>query len=78
MFRRIGALILLIALLVVPFINWRLGAWLWLCAGLVHVFQGLFRGRPPLPPDIADEEEEVDALPDADEANGPDVEADSK
>jgi len=78
MFRRIGALILLIALLVVPFINWRLGAWLWLCAGLVHVFQGLFRVRPPLPPDIAEEGEEPESLPDADVADAPDGEEDHK
>ncbi len=39
---KIGALILLILLLVVPFINWRLGALLWMCAWVTYICQGVF------------------------------------
>ncbi len=43
MLRKIGAWIILFLLLVVPFINWRLGAVLWMCAWLVFICQGLFK-----------------------------------
>ena len=46
MTRKIGAWIILILLLVVPFINWRVGALLWMCAWLVYIIQGLSKGRP--------------------------------
>ncbi len=78
MYRKIGALILLIALLTVPFIDWRVGAWLWLCAGLVHIFQGLFRGRPLPPPDIAGGDGEADNPAETGEVNDSKGEDDSK
>ena len=40
--RKILAVILLTLLLVLPFINWRLGAVLWMCAWLTYIFQNLF------------------------------------
>ena len=43
--KRVMAAILLITLIVVPFINWRLGAVLWMCAWLVFIFQNLYSGR---------------------------------
>ena len=43
--RRIGAGILLILLIVVPFIDWKLGAVLWMCAWLVYIFQNLIPGQ---------------------------------
>lgn len=46
MLRKIGVWILLVLLLVVPFFHWRTGAVLWLCAWLVFIGQGLFKGRP--------------------------------
>ena len=36
------AFILLFLLIVVPFIDWRLGAVMWLCAWLVFIFQNIF------------------------------------
>jgi len=44
--RKIVAWIILVILLVVPFLNWELGAIFWLCAGLVFISQGLFKGKP--------------------------------
>ena len=46
MSRKIGAWILLILLLVVPFINWRLGALLWMCAWVTYICQGVFNRNP--------------------------------
>ena len=40
--RKFFAILLLILLLVVPFMNWKLGALFWMCAWLVYIFQGLF------------------------------------
>jgi len=40
--RKIFALILLVVLIVVPFIDWKLGAVLWMCAWLIFIFQNLF------------------------------------
>ncbi len=42
MARKIGAVILLTALLVVPFLEWRLGAIMWLSAWMVFILQKLF------------------------------------
>ena len=43
--RRFLAAILLIILIGVPFLDWRLGAVLWMCAWLVFIFQNLYSGR---------------------------------
>jgi hypothetical protein len=43
--RKIAAGILLALLLIVPFINWRLGAVLWMCAWLVFILQNTFARR---------------------------------
>ena len=40
--RKICAAILLVLLIGVPFIDWKLGAVLWMCAWLVFIFQNLF------------------------------------
>jgi hypothetical protein len=40
--RRILAGILLFLLIVVPFLDWRIGAVMWLSAWLVFIFQKLF------------------------------------
>jgi len=40
--RKFFAIILLVLLLVVPFINWRLGAVFWMCAWLIFIMQKLF------------------------------------
>jgi ABC-type transport system involved in cytochrome bd biosynthesis fused ATPase/permease subunit len=39
--RKIFAVILLVLLIGLPFINWKLGAVLWICAWLVFIFQNL-------------------------------------
>jgi hypothetical protein len=44
--RKFGAWILLVLLLVVPFINWQLGALIWMCAFLVYILQQVFKGNP--------------------------------
>ncbi len=44
--RKFGAWILLFLLLVVPFINWQLGALIWMCAFLVYILEQVFRGNP--------------------------------
>lgn len=43
--RRIFAAILLVALIVVPFLDWKLGAVLWMSAWLVFIFQNLYSGH---------------------------------
>jgi hypothetical protein len=40
--RKIFAIILLVLLLGLPFIDWKLGALLWMCAWLIFIFQNLF------------------------------------
>jgi hypothetical protein len=40
--RKIFAAILLVLLIGVPFIDWKVGAVLWMCAWLVFIFQNLF------------------------------------
>jgi len=40
--RKIFAVILLVLLLVVPFINWKLGAVFWMSAWIVYIFQNMF------------------------------------
>ena len=40
--RKIGAMILLVLLIGVPFWDWKLGAVLWMCAWLVFIFQNIF------------------------------------
>jgi len=40
--RKIFAVIILVLLIGVPFIDWKLGAVLWMCAWLVFIFQNLF------------------------------------
>ncbi len=39
--RKLFAVILLILLIIVPFIDWRLGAVMWMCVWLVFIFQNL-------------------------------------
>ena len=43
--RKIAAVIILLLLLGIPFINWRLGAVLWMCAWLVFILQNIFVRR---------------------------------
>jgi hypothetical protein len=43
--RRILAAILLIILIGVPFLDWKLGAVLWMCAWLVFILQKLYSPR---------------------------------
>ena len=45
MFRKIAAGIILALLLIIPFINWRMGAVFWLCAMIIFVMQGLFNRK---------------------------------
>jgi hypothetical protein len=40
--RKIFAIILLVLLIGLPFIDWKLGALLWMCAWLIFIFQNLF------------------------------------
>ena len=56
--RRILAAILLIILIGVPFLDWRLGAVLWMCAWLVFIFQNLYSGRNPKFGENNDEDDE--------------------
>ena len=46
MLRKISAWIILFLLLVVPFFDWRVGALFWMCAWLIFICQGLFKGKP--------------------------------
>ena len=43
--RRIAAGVLLLLLIVVPFIDWRLGAVMWMSAWLVFILEKLFSRR---------------------------------
>lgn len=45
MIRRIAAAILLLVLLAAPFLNWRLGLLLWLCAWIMFIVAKLFDRR---------------------------------
>ncbi|MBU0728674.1 MAG: hypothetical protein KKE17_10540 [Proteobacteria bacterium] len=45
MVRKFFAATLLVMLVIIPFINWRIGALLWMCAWLVYIFQNLFTKR---------------------------------
>ena len=56
--RKTIAAILLVVLIGVPFINWRLGAVLWMCAWLVFIFQKLFARPSWTLEENKDEEEE--------------------
>ena len=40
--RKFFAVILLVLLIGLPFIDWKLGAVLWMCAWLIFIFQKLF------------------------------------
>ena len=40
--RKLFAVILLVLLIGLPFIDWKLGAVLWMCAWLIFIFQKLF------------------------------------
>ena len=59
--RKFFAVILLILLIVVPFIDWRLGAVMWMCAWLVFIFQNLLSKQKWNLGDKEDEEEEEEA-----------------
>ena len=43
--RRIFAAILLVILIGAPFLDWKLGAVLWMSAWLVFIFQNLYSGH---------------------------------
>ena len=55
--RKFFAVILLFLLIVVPFIDWRLGAVMWMCAWLVFIFQNLFSRQTW---NLGDKEDEED------------------
>jgi ABC-type transport system involved in cytochrome bd biosynthesis fused ATPase/permease subunit len=61
--RKIFAGILLTLLIVVPFINWQLGAVLWMCAWLVFIFQNIFSRRTWKLGDSQNEDDESDTHP---------------
>ena len=58
--RRILAAILLVILIGVPFLDWKLGAVLWMCAWLVFILQNLYSGRTRNFAENKDEEDEQD------------------
>jgi hypothetical protein len=43
--KRVFAAIILIILIGVPFLDWKLGAVLWMCAWLVFIFQNIYSGH---------------------------------
>jgi len=52
--RKTAAWIILTVLIVTPFINWRLGAVIWMCAWIIYILQLVFaklHGHRPPPPD---------------------------
>lgn len=55
--RKFFAVILLALLIGLPFIDWKLGALLWMCAWLIFIFQRLFSGHIGK---LGDENEERD------------------
>ncbi|MBW2467560.1 MAG: hypothetical protein JRF02_09695 [Deltaproteobacteria bacterium] len=56
--RKISAVFLLVILLGVPFLDWRLGAVLWMCAWLVFIFRNLYSGHPWKFGENADQDDE--------------------
>jgi len=52
--RKLITWIILICLLVMPFINWRLGAVIWLCAWIIYILQLFFGRIQKQPPDAGD------------------------
>ena len=56
--RKIFAAILLVLLIGVPFLDWKLGAVLWMCAWLVFIFQNLFPPHNLRPGSENNEEDE--------------------
>jgi uncharacterized membrane protein len=52
--RKTSAWIILILLIVIPFIDWRLGAVIWLCAWIIYILQMLFSKFQGQPPDDSD------------------------
>jgi hypothetical protein len=58
--RKFFAVILLILLIGVPFINWKLGAVFWMCAWLIFIFQNLFSRHSWKLPQEEDDGEEPD------------------
>jgi hypothetical protein len=43
--RKVSAAVILIMLIIVPFLNFQLGAVLWMCAWLIFIFQNLHKGQ---------------------------------
>jgi energy-coupling factor transporter transmembrane protein EcfT len=64
--RKFFAVILLILLIIVPFIDWRLGAVMWMCAWLVFIFQKLFSRQTWNLGDSGAEEENEEAIEEKD------------
>jgi len=58
--RRILAANLLVILIGVPFLDWKLGAVLWMCAWLVFILQNLYSGRNRKFGENKDEEDQQD------------------
>lgn len=58
--RRIFAAFLLVALIGVPFLDWKLGAVLWMSAWLVFIFQSLYSGHTREPGENNETEEGQD------------------
>jgi len=58
--RKIFAFILLVVLIGVPFINWRLGAVLWMCVWLIFIFQNLYPSHNWKLGDDSDQDDEPD------------------
>jgi len=56
--RKVLAAIILILLVGLPFIDWKLGALLWICAWLVFIFQNLL-GQHRLSETNNDEEDDL-------------------
>jgi hypothetical protein len=68
--RKIFAVILLVLLVVVPFINWKLGAVFWMSAWIVYIFQNMFsrqNWRVLEEEDEENEEEKPEEWPDEEE-----------
>ena len=67
--RRLAAGILLVLLLVIPFIDWRLGAIMWMSAWLVFILQKLFSRQEWRLGDGDGEKDEISDEEDRDENN---------
>ena len=61
--RKFFAVILLILLIIVPFINWQLGALMWMCAWLVFIFQNILSRQTWNLGDKGDEEDDEEDKP---------------